>query len=94
MPDDPSRPVKMMLPNDIAIALDDLATKKKRETGNWKIGAGTIAAEIINRIFKDHPELLKEFFTDETSTAPVILAKREAEYEFHPKARSPRQARK
>ena len=94
-------PVKIgiAVDNEIADAIDQIALKVRRAIREGRlpprgrgrsIGAGTVAAEIVERVVRDHPELLKEFFADD-ATLPAVPR---AAYEALPKERSLRQAKK
>ena len=108
-------PVKIgiAVDNDIADAIDQIALKVRRAIREGRlpprgrgrsIGAGTVAAEIVERVVRDHPELLKEFFVDDSSLPAVVRASLpsaapssdvgDKEYVARPKERSLRQAKK
>ena len=80
-----SSPLKLTVDNDVLGTLDQIAVKIRQEIREGKlpkrgpgrsVGAATIAADIVERIVRDHPELLKEFFEDETSLTPADTATR------------------
>lgn len=63
---------------EIVDILDQIAFSIRRKIREGKlpkrgagrpIGTGTIAAEIVERVIREHPELLQQFFEDEASVA-------------------------
>jgi hypothetical protein len=69
-------PLKLTVDNAVLGQLDQLALQLRQDIRAGKrpkrgpgrsVGAATVAATILERIVRDYPQLLKEFFGDESS---------------------------
>ena len=71
------RRVQVELSDQSVETLADVARSLQRSRNNLKIGVGTVASELVERLLKDYPQLLKEFFADESpiGTGPHALSK-------------------
>ena len=81
--------IKIGIAVDIETAnkISDIAAKLKKATREGKlpkrpgrsVGDGSVAAEIVERVIRDYPELLKEFFEAESGEAlPKAASRRQA----------------
>jgi hypothetical protein len=64
----------------------DLATQVAKRRGDRRLRAANIAKEIFLRVWKEHPEIVHEFFNSDTGALPVAAEQRAA-YGAHPKER-------
>ena len=86
MPEKTTNPVKIVVDNDVLEKLDKIASEIRKDIRSGRlpsrgrgpaIGVSNVAADIVRRIVREHPELLKEFFEDETAVATSEQAPKE-----------------
>jgi hypothetical protein len=63
--DDELIPLKITVTDREAAALEEIAVRRRIERRSKQIGKGTIASEVIARVFAEHQDLLREWFGDD-----------------------------